>query len=59
MKVELIDVAHVDVNFYDKSKFQNNTIHECKNFVDDNENKHKNLLRIFDDDYDLLNKVFY
>lgn len=40
-------IADVSVSFYDKSKFENNAIHESKNGVDwtlsDNENKHKNL----------------
>ena len=65
------NVADVRVNFYDKSKFENNVIHKSKNGVDwvfnVNENKHKNLHCISDDDdYDLttcdtftINKILY
>ena len=53
---ELMNPAHVGANFYDKSKFEDNTIHKTKNGVDwifsDIENKHKNLHHIFDDDDD-------
>ena len=42
-KKNLINVADVDVNFYDKSKFENNAFHEPKNSVvlifSNNENK--------------------
>ena len=53
---ELMNPAYVGANFYDKSKFEDNTIHKTKNGVDwifsDIENKHKNLHHIFDDDDD-------
>ena len=53
---EFINVADFSVNFYDKSKFENNVIHKSKNGLDwicsDNENKHKSLHRIFDDNDD-------
>ena len=53
---ELINVEYIGVNFNDKLKFENNSIHASKNIIDwiftDNENKHKNLRHICDDDDD-------
>ena len=34
IKEEQINVVHVGVIFYDKSKFKNNAIHESKNSLD-------------------------
>ena len=60
----MIHVVDVGVSFYNKSNFGNNALQKFKYGVDlifsDNENKHKNLLHIFDndddyDDDDLLN----
>ena len=52
----MINVEYIGVNFNDKLKFENNSIHASKNIIDwiftDNENKHKNLHHICDDDDD-------
>ena len=73
IKEELINIADVGVSFYDKSKFENDIIRKSMNGIDwifnANENKHKNLHCILDDDYDdydrstcdtfTINKILY
>ena len=50
---KLINVLHVSVNFYDKSKFENKTIRKSMNglylIFTNMENKHRNLHHILDD----------